>query len=130
MVNLFSFGCHVIDRAYASTDCTGEVGETITKEGRDVSGVSREIHIFFIGRGGGGYSHTLPIWVCAFQRGRDFEAPDLERGIHLKLFKDRLLLTIRFSELTSKLLYSCCTLCFSLQGERILASSDSAILDK
>ena len=54
MVNLFSFGCHVIDRAYASTDCTGEVGETITKEGRDVSGVSREIHIFFIGRGGGG----------------------------------------------------------------------------
>ena len=31
--------------------------------------------------GGGGYSHTLPIWVCAAQRGRDFEAPDLERGI-------------------------------------------------
>ena len=30
---------------------------------------------------GGGYSHTLPIWVCAAQRGRDFEAPDLERGI-------------------------------------------------
>ena len=29
----------------------------------------------------GGYSHTLPIWVCAAQRGRDFEAPDLERGI-------------------------------------------------
>ena len=53
----------------------------------------------------GGYSHTLPIQVCAAQRGRDFEAPDLERGIifrtyesssfvssHLKLFKDRLLL--------------------------------------
>ena len=48
---------------------------------------------------GGGYSHTLPIRVCAAQRGRDFEAPDLERGIifrthesssfvssHLKLF--------------------------------------------
>ena len=32
--------------------------------------------------GGGGYSHTLPIQVCAAQRGRDFEAPDLERGIH------------------------------------------------
>ena len=28
-----------------------------------------------------GYSHTLPIWVCAAQRGRDFEAPGLERGI-------------------------------------------------
>ena len=26
----------------------------------------------------GGNSHTLPIWVCAAQRGRDFEAPDLE----------------------------------------------------
>ena len=33
-------------------------------------------------RGGGGYSHTLPIRVCAAQRGREFEAPDLERGIH------------------------------------------------
>ena len=31
--------------------------------------------------GGGGYSHTLPIRVCAAKRGRDFEAPDLERGI-------------------------------------------------
>ena len=30
----------------------------------------------------GGYSHTLPIRVRAAQRGRDFEAPDLERGIH------------------------------------------------
>ena len=67
----------------------------------------------------GGYSHTLPIRVCAALRGRDFEAPDLERGIifrthesfsfvssHLKLFKDRLLLKIRFNVLTSKLLYS------------------------
>ena len=35
-------------------------------------------------RGGGGYSHTLPIPVCAAQRGRDFEAPDLERGIHFR----------------------------------------------
>ena len=78
----------------------------------------------------GWYAHTLPIRVCAAQRGRDFEAPDLERGIifrthesssfvssHLKLFKDRLLLKIRFNALTSKLLYSCCTLCFSVQGE-------------
>ena len=33
---------------------------------------------------GGGHSHTLPIRVCAAQRGRDFEAPDLERGIHFR----------------------------------------------
>ena len=33
---------------------------------------------------GGGYSHTLPIRVCATQTGRDFEAPDLERGIHFR----------------------------------------------
>ena len=32
----------------------------------------------------GGYSHTLPIRVCAAQRGRDFEAPDLARGIHFR----------------------------------------------
>ena len=32
----------------------------------------------------GGYSHTLPIRVCAAQLGRDFEAPDLERGIHFR----------------------------------------------
>ena len=52
---------------------------------------------------------------------------------HLKLIKNRLLLKIRFNALTSKLLYSCCTLCFSVQGGRILAraaSADSAILDK
>ena len=29
----YSFGCHVIDRAYASTDCTGGVGETIKRKG-------------------------------------------------------------------------------------------------
>ena len=34
--------------------------------------------------GGGGHSHTLPIRVCAAPRGRDFEAPDLERGIHFR----------------------------------------------
>ena len=37
MVNLFLFGCHVVDRAYvrtyASTDCTGGVGETIKRKG-------------------------------------------------------------------------------------------------
>ena len=43
-------------------------------------------HLFDSGKGcenprGAGYSHTLPIRVCAAQRGRDFEAPDLERGI-------------------------------------------------
>ena len=36
MVNLFSFGCHVIDRAYvrtyASPDCAGGVGETIKRK--------------------------------------------------------------------------------------------------
>ena len=31
-----------------------------------------------------GHSHTLPKRVCAAQRGHDFEAPDLERGIHFR----------------------------------------------
>ena len=30
------------------------------------------------GGGGRGDSHTLPFRVCAAQRGRDFEAPDLD----------------------------------------------------
>ena len=34
--------------------------------------------------GGGVHSHTLPTRVCAAQRGRDFEAPDLERGIRTR----------------------------------------------
>ena len=34
--------------------------------------------------GGGGYSNTLPIRVCAAQWGRDFEVPDLERGTHFR----------------------------------------------
>ena len=38
-------------------------------------------HLIDVETRGGGYSHTLPIRVCAAQRGRDFEAPDLERGI-------------------------------------------------
>ena len=33
MVNHLSFGCHVIDRAYASTNCTGGVRETIKSKG-------------------------------------------------------------------------------------------------
>ena len=33
---------------------------------------------------GWGYSLTLPIQVCAAHLGCDFEAPDLERGIHFK----------------------------------------------
>ena len=36
------------------------------------------------GGGGGGYSHILPIRVCATQRGLDFEARDLEQGIHFR----------------------------------------------
>ena len=32
MVNLFLFGCHVTERTYASTDCTGRVGETIKRK--------------------------------------------------------------------------------------------------
>ena len=30
------------------------------------------------------HSHTLPIRVCAAQWGCDFEAPDLEQGIHFR----------------------------------------------
>ena len=33
MVNLFLFGCHVTERTYASTDCTGRLGETIKRKG-------------------------------------------------------------------------------------------------
>ena len=33
-----------------------------------------------VGLGPGGYSLTLPMLVCAAQRGHDFEAPDFERG--------------------------------------------------
>ena len=34
--------------------------------------------------GEGGYSHTLPIQVCAAQRDCDFEAHDLDWGIHFR----------------------------------------------
>ena len=43
----------------------------------------KSLHSAF-NRRGGGYSHTLPIRVCAAQRDRDFEAPGLERGIHFR----------------------------------------------
>ena len=98
-------------------------------------GMDHFIMIFFW-RGGGGYSHTLPIRVCASKgvvilkllmscrTGYPFQRRFLERGIifrtqersssfvssHLKLFKDRLFLKIRFNALTRKLLHSCCTL--------------------
>ena len=62
-------------------------------------------------------------WSSWFRTGYPFHRRFLERGItfrthestsfvssHLKLLKDRLLLKIRFSALTSRLLYSCCTL--------------------
>ena len=44
----------------------------------------RDKQVISLPGGGGGYSHTLPIRVCAAQRGRDFEAPDLERGVHFR----------------------------------------------
>ena len=37
-----------------------------------------------LGWGGKGYSHPLSIQVCAAQQGFDFEAPDLEWGIHFR----------------------------------------------
>ena len=62
-------------------------------------------------------------WSSWFRTGYPFQRRFLERGIilqthesssfvssHLKLCKDRLLLKIGFNALTSKLLYSCCTL--------------------
>ena len=62
-------------------------------------------------------------WSSWFRTGYPFQRRFLERGIifrmhesstfvsgHLKVFKDRLLLKIRFNALTSKPLYSCCTL--------------------
>ena len=69
-------------------------------------------------------------WSSWFRTGYPFQRRFLERGIvfrthesssfvssHLKLLKDRLLLKIRFNALTSKLLYSCCTLCFKIVAD-------------
>ena len=71
-------------------------------------------------------------WSSWFRTGYPFQRRFLERGIifrthesfsfvssHLKLFTDRSVLKIRFNTLTSKLLYSCRTLCFRVQGRRI-----------
>ena len=94
-------------------------------------------------------------WSSWFRTGYPFQRRFLERGMifrtnesssfvssHFKLFKDKLLLKIRFNALTNKLLYSCCqprpqgfSLCFSVQGAGVFwrepraASADSAILD-
>ena len=40
--------------------------------------------IRFLSLSPGWYTHTIPIRVFVAQRGRDFEAPDLERGIHFR----------------------------------------------
>lgn len=69
-----------------------------------------------------GYSHTVPIWLCAAQRGRDIGAYDLEWGIHFQrrflgrgiifqtheIIQGKIALKIRFNmfnALTSKLLH-------------------------
>ena len=50
MVNLFSLGCHVIDRAYVRVYRLYGWGRgDYQKEGRGVSGVSSQVHIFYIG---------------------------------------------------------------------------------
>ena len=57
------------------------------EQGEALSVVVSQDHIHFFRRTqvpGWGYSHILPIRVCAAQRGCDFEAPDLERGIHFR----------------------------------------------
>ena len=38
----------------------------------------------FLGPHPRGYSHTVPIGLCAAQRGCDFGASDLERSIHFR----------------------------------------------
>ena len=48
-------------------------------------GIQRVTYLEYMNKSpGGGHSHTLPIRVSAAQRGRDFEAPDLGRGIHFR----------------------------------------------
>ena len=50
MVNFFSFGCHVIDRAYVLVFRLYEWGRgEYQKEERGVSGVSWQVRIFYIG---------------------------------------------------------------------------------
>ena len=80
-------------------------------------------------------------WSAWFRTGYPFQRRCLERVIkfrthksssfvssHLKLFKDRLLLKIRFNALTSKPLYSSwCTLCFSACREGVFSISRTGI---
>ena len=47
MVNLFLFGCHVTERTYASTDCTGRVGETIKTKGGVSQACLGESHLLY-----------------------------------------------------------------------------------
>ena len=50
MVNLFSLGCYVTDRAYVGVyRLYGSGRGDYEKEGRGASGVSWQIHIFYIG---------------------------------------------------------------------------------
>lgn len=48
---------------------------------------------------GGWYSHEVPVRVCAVQGGRDFGAPDLERGIHInKRVPSEIMIAIELSK--------------------------------
>ena len=66
----------------------GEDDGAFKDDGEDNTGwtevKSRSSKGWLPSRGGGGHTQTLPILVCAAQRGRDFEAPNLERGIHFR----------------------------------------------
>ena len=64
--------------------CKTELLSLIILSCLDVTLVLGGITLGEMACGPGGYSHTLPIRVCAAQRGRDFEAPDLERGTHFR----------------------------------------------
>ena len=47
----------------------------------ELHGASIEFHGVILH---GGYTPTIPIRVCAAQRGRDFGTSDLERGNHFR----------------------------------------------
>ena len=127
---------NVEDREHCNTNA-----EAMDSNPIEARGAGTPIHYLY------GYvpSDRSWFWSSWFRTGYRLKRRFLERSIifrmhksssfvssHL-LFKDRLLLKIQFNGFTSKLLCSCCTLCFSMQGGRILAlaaSADSAILDK